>query len=115
MTAPAPATAEAQFHEHPKANADSCTGDLAFTDVSFTAVLDAASSSDSGGPATFVATLPEMAGGTVSITLDFGTTSDPTEVVAVVETRYAHPTSFLFVEYEENIGYKDSYVLHQTQ
>ena len=59
--------------------------------------------------------LPEMAGGTVSITLDFGTTSDPTEVVAVVETTYAHPTSFLFVEYEENIGYKDSYVLHQTQ
>ena len=56
-----------------------------------------------------------MAGGTVSITLDFGTTSDPTEVVAVVETTYAHPTSFLFVEYEENIGYKDSYVLHQTQ
>ena len=105
----------AHFHEHPKANADSCTGDLAFTDVSFTAVLDAASSSDSGGPATFVATLPEMAGGTVSITLDFGTTSDPTEVVAVVETTYAHPTSFLFVEYEENIGYKDSYVLHQTQ
>ena len=44
-----------------------------------------------------------------------GDTVTKGQVVAVVETAYTHPTSFLFVEYEENIGYKDSYVLHQTQ
>jgi len=105
----------AHFHDHPGDNADSCDGDTVFSDVKFTATIDESGASGLGGNAVFVATLPEMAGGTVSVTLGFGTSDDPDAVVAVVETLYQRKESFLFVQYDKSIGYKDTYVLQRTQ
>lgn len=105
----------AHFHDHPEDNADSCDGDTVFSDVTFTAALDESGASGLNGTAVFVATLPEMAGGTVDVALDFGTSDDPGAVIAVVETSYQHKESFLFVHYDTSIGYKDTYVLQRTQ
>jgi len=105
----------AHFHDHPADNADSCDGDTVFSDVRFTATLDGSGTSGLGGDAVFVTTLPEMAGGTVDVSLGFGTSDDPGAVVAVVETSYQHEESFLFVRYDTSIGYKDTYVLQRTQ
>lgn len=105
----------AHFHDHPRDNADSCDGDTAFSDVAFTASLDGSGASGLSGTSVFVATLPQMTGGTVSVALGFGTSDDPTAVVAVVETSYHHEESFLFVQYDASIGYKDTYALRRGQ
>ena len=101
----------AHYHEHPSSDAESSEGDKRFEDVPFTATLVGGHNEATGSDLTFVATLPEEVGGTVTVTLGFGTTDDPSRVTAVVQTTFPHTGSFLFIPFEETITYEDTFVL----
>lgn len=101
----------AHYHQHPSQDSESCEGDAAFKDVAFSATLVGGRDEDTGSDLTFVATLPEDVGGTVTITLSFGTEEDPSRVTAQVKTTYPYTGSFLFIPYDETITYTDTFVL----
>lgn len=101
----------AHYHEHPSSDADSFEGDARFEDVPFTATLVGGHNEATGSDLAFVATLPEEVGGTVTVTLGFGTAADPSRVVAVVQTTFPHTGSFLFIPFEETITYEDTFSL----
>lgn len=104
----------AHYHEHPSSDAESCDGDKTFEDVPFMATLVGGHDDATGSDLAFVATLPEEVGGTVTVTLGFGTSDDPSRVVAVVKTTYPHTGSFLFIPYNETIVYEDLFVLKKA-
>ncbi len=104
----------AHYHRHPSQDSESCEGDTAFDEVSFSATLVGGRDEDTGSDLTFVATLPEDVGGTVTITLSFGTEEDPSRVVAQVKTTYPYTGSFLFIPYDETITYTDTFVLERA-
>ena len=101
----------AHYHEHPSSDAESSEGDKGFEGVPFTATLVGGHNEVTGSDLAFVATLPEEVGGTVTVTLGFGTANDPSRVVAVVQTTFPHTGSFLFIPFEETITYEDTFVL----
>lgn len=97
----------AHYHAGPSSDVASSEGDAALADVPFTAALV----EESDGTLTFEGTLPEDVGGTVTLTLAFGSAEDPSRAVARVTTSYVHETSFLFVPYEETFTYADLFAL----
>lgn len=105
----------AHYHEHPSDDAQSCPGDLVFEDVPFEARLVDEPDKQTGSDLTFAATLPEDVGGTVSLRLGFGTSEDPAQAVALVETSYPHTGSFLFFPVDETLTYTDRLTLSRAQ
>lgn len=101
----------AHYHEHPASDAESTDGDAPFDDVPFTATLVGGHNEDTDSDLAFIATLPEDVGGTVTITLGFGVSGDPSQAVAVVQTTFPHTGSFLFIPYDETITYSDTFTL----
>lgn len=100
----------AHYHAAPSADAVSSEGDTIFSNVPFTAALV----EDSADTLVFEGTLPEDVGGTVTLSLSFGSADDPSRAVARVTTVYAHEASFLFVPYEETFTYVDNFALART-
>ena len=96
-------------------DASSCNGDTNLDAVPFSATLVGGHNEATGSDLTFVATLPEDVGGTVTLTLGFGTEDDPGEVVALVQTTYPHTGSILFIPYEETLTYTDVFSLSRTE
>lgn len=105
----------AHYHAHPANDASSCEGDTLLDAVPFSATLVGGHNEATGSDLTFVATLPEDVGGTVTLTLGFGTEDDPGEVVALVQTTYPHTGSILFIPYEETLTYTDVFSLSRTE
>lgn len=105
----------AHYHDHPADDSRECEGDTVFEDVAFTATLVGGRDDATGSNLAFVATLPEEVGGTVTVTLGFGTADDPQRVTALVKTTYPHTGSFLFIPYEETIVYEDLFVLERVE
>lgn len=104
-------TGLAHYHEHPAQDAQSTSGDHVFENVSFTATLSEATS----GRLVFEATLPEEVDGSVTVTLTFGTETDPDAVLAEVTTTYPHTGSFLFIPFEETLTYTDTFELVRAE
>ena len=55
--------------------------------------------------------LPEDVGGTVTLTLRFGTEQDPSAVTAEVLTEFAYDDAILFIPYERTASYTDLFAL----
>ncbi|MBQ6522056.1 MAG: hypothetical protein IJI15_04420, partial [Atopobiaceae bacterium] len=60
---------------------------------------------------TFIATLPEDVGGTVSITLVFGTSEDGSSVIATVATEHPFEDTFILIPYQNKVIFADTYEL----
>ena len=107
----------AHFHAQPSRDARSTSGDAALTDVALTLTCGG----ESDGTLVFTGTLPDQAGGTVTVELDFGGSdgaggaSDATTdaAVAKVTTTYESTTSFLFIPHTETLTYTDTYLLRK--
>lgn len=97
----------AHYHANPADDAAACDGDASLEGVGFTARL---SEEDEGG-LVFVAELPEDVGGTVTLTLRFGTEQDPSAVTAEVLTEFAYDDAILFIPYERTASYTDLFAL----
>ena len=104
----------AHFHDHPATDAANCDGDEQLTDVKLVANYYGGHNGDVDSDIAFVATLPEEVGGTVTVTLGFGTGSDPTQAVARVQTSYPHKGTFLFIQYDQTVTYTDVYLLRKV-
>ena len=50
-------------------------------------------------------------GGTVTLSLTFGSADDPSRAVARVTTTYVHEGSFFFVPFDETFTYEDLFSL----
>ncbi|MBM6774688.1 hypothetical protein [Olsenella profusa] len=105
----------AHYHARPDDDTDSCDGDTPLEAVPFQATLVGGHNDATGSDLTFVATLPEDVGGTVTLTLGFGTEDDPGAVVALVQTTYPHTGSILFIPYEETLTYTDVFSLTRAE
>ena len=103
----------AHFHANPQKDSQGCEGDAGFSGAALTAELVPGGSN--GSDLAFSAQLPDQAGGNVSVTLQFGTATDPSSVLAVVQTTYVHEGSFLFFPTSETLTYRDTYVLRRQQ
>lgn len=101
----------AHLHAAAESNSSSNDGDTSFTEVSFTATLI---DEEENGSLTFEATLPEQVGGTVSLTICFGSSDDTSDITATVETTYPYTETFLFLTYDQTVTYTDSYVLRSA-
>ena len=101
------ASGVAHYHAHPAQDSSGCAGDLAFSDVPFTATL----TDDADGTLVLEATLPEDVDGTVSIKLLLGTADNSSAATAEVTSSYTHTGSFLFIPYDETLTYTDVYAL----
>ena len=97
----------AHYHANPGADARASEGDAAFADVPFTGSL----ASDKDGRLVFEATLPEDVGGTVSLTLRFGTKQDPKRVEAQVTTEFPHTETIFIFPHEVTATYEDTFAL----
>lgn len=103
----------AHYHAHPDGDSESCEGDLAFENVGFLARLTGDGAGD--GPLEFVATLPEDVGGTVTLTLRFGTEDDPGRVEALVESSHTYTDAILFIPHERTVTYTDTFSLSRAE
>ncbi len=103
----------AHFHANPQKDSQSCEGDADISGAALTAELVPGGSN--GSDLAFSAQLPDQAGGNVSVTLQFGTATDPSSVLAVVQTTYVHEGSFLFFPTSETLTYRDTYVMRRQQ
>lgn len=97
----------AHYHAGPSSDTASSAGDAPFSDVPFTAGLVG----ESDGTLVFEGTLPEDVGGTVTLSLAFGSADDPFRATARVTTTYVHEGSFFFVPYDETFTYVDLFSL----
>lgn len=104
----------AHFHEHPSADTAGCDGDEQLTGIRLVANYYGGHNGDVDSDIAFVATLPEEVGGTVTVTLGFGTGDDPTQAIARVQTSYPHKGTFLFIQYDQTITYTDVYLLRKV-
>lgn len=103
----------AHFHEPPQRDQPGCDGDLAFEDVPFTATLVGGHDDETGSDLTFVSTLPDQVGGTVTLKLGFGSAEDPDRVTALVRTTYPHTGSVLFIPVERTVTCTDRFTLER--
>lgn len=103
----------AHYHANPSDATQTCDGDTTFADAVLTA--DYVDGGTTSSDLAFFAELPDQAEGSVSVTLEFGTTDDADAVVAIVETTYEYTESFLFIPYSETAVYKDTYLLHKSE
>ena len=77
----------------------------------FTATLYEPTNVQLASEATFIATLPEDVGGTVSITLVFGTSEDGSSVIATVATEHPFEDTFILIPYQNKVIFADTYEL----
>ena len=96
----------AHFHGEPTSDQQTMEGDVQLTDVAFsgTAVEGEAGFS-------FLCTLPDDAGGGGELNLVFGPSEDPDGARATVTTYHTYTTSFLFIPYERDAVFSDTFVL----
>lgn len=106
-------TGLAHYHDHPSANAEATEGDQALGPIALSLTSDGSAAEDGRG-LTFVGSLPEGAGGRVSVTITFGSADDPDEVTAIVQTTVPSTSGFLFFQYAQDVVYKDSYVMSRV-
>ncbi len=99
----------AHLHAQPSRDSRSQEGDEALVDVPLTATCE----SESDGATVFTGTLPDQAGGTMTVELDFGGSEDATAATAKVTTSYESTTSFLFIPRTETLTYTDTYLLRK--
>ena len=99
----------AHFHGQPSRDSQATTGDEALAGVALTATCGG-SSTDT---ITFTGTLPDQAGGKVTVELDFGSADDAGAATAKVTTSYEKESSFLFIPYTETVTYTDTYLLRK--
>ena len=99
----------AHFHGQPSRDSQGVTGDEALAGVALTATCGG-SSADT---ITFTGTLPDQAGGKVTVELDFGSSDDAGAATAKVTTSYEKESSFLFIPYTETVTYTDTYLLRK--
>ena len=97
----------AHYHAAPSSDTAASDGDTPFSDVPFTAALV----EESDGTLVFEGALPEDVGGTVTLSLAFGSADDPSRAVARVTTTYVHEGSFFFVPFDETFTYEDLFSL----
>lgn len=108
-------SAVAHFHRSPETDSDAAEGDAVLEAVPFTATLYEPEDTQLEGEATFIATLPETVGGTVSLTLVFGSAEDEAAVRATVTTEYSFEDTFILVPYQNKVIYADTYGLALVQ
>jgi len=108
-------SAVVHYHRNPEADSDTTKGDTVLEAVPFTATLYEPKDTPMEGEATFIATLPETAGGTVSITLVFGSSADEAAVTATITTEHRFEDTFILVPYQNSVIYADVYELTLVQ
>lgn len=108
-------TAVAHYHRSPETDGNASEGDTVLEAVPFTATLYEPEDAQLESGATFIATLPEAAGGTVSLTLVFGSAEDEATVTATVTTEYSFEDTFILVPYQNKVIYADTYELMLAQ
>ena len=101
----------AHYHRSPAKDQNSTEGDAPLKDVPFSATLYEPTNVQLASEATFIATLPEDVGGTVSITLVFGTSEDGSSVIATVATEHPFEDTFILIPYQNKVIFADSYEL----
>ena len=79
----------------------------------FTATLVGGHDDETGSDLTFVSTLPDQVGGTVTLKLGFGSAEDPDRVTALVRTTYPHTGSVLFIPVERTVTCTDRFTLER--
>lgn len=99
----------AHFHAQAKEDAETSDGDAGLEDVTFTGSLDSSSSGIS-----FTCTTPEDTRGVVTLRLDFGEPDDPSAARATLTTTSAYEDVFLFVPYQREARYADTYSLSKS-
>ena len=101
----------AHYHRSPAKDQNTTGGDAVLDNVPFTATLYEPENIQLSSEATFIATLPEDVGGTVSITLVFGTSDDGSSVTATVATEHPFEDTFLLIPYQNKVIFADNYEL----
>ena len=104
-------TCLAHFHADLDEDAESTKGDEVLSEVSFKGKALSPSGDLSDSLYEFQLTLPEDEGGSVGIAIGFGTTDDPDQVVAMVNTSHAYTKSFLLIPYDATATYVDTFTL----
>lgn len=108
-------TGLAHFHAPEEEAVEQSEGDTTFEDVAFTGRLVEDASGFEGSELTFVCELPDGVGGSMSLVVAFGTSDDPTEVIAQVTSVHTYEeTILLLIPYDETVTYTDTYVLQKT-
>ena len=108
-------TGLSHFHAPSEEAAEQLEGDETFEEVPFTGRLVAGDGALEGAELTFVCELPDSPGGSMALVIGFGTTNDPTEVVALVSSTHTYEeTLLLVIPYDETVTYTDTYVLQKT-
>lgn len=108
-------SAVAHYHRSPETDGNASEGDAVLEAVPFTATLYESEDAQLEGEATFIATLPGAAGGTVSLTLVFGSAEDGAAATATVTTEYSFEDTFILVPYQNKVIYADTYELMLVQ
>ena len=96
----------AHFHGDPESDQQAMDGDTQLTDVPFSGT----SVSGEAG-LSFMCTLPEDASGGAEMNLVFGPTDDPDGAHATITTYHTYTTTFLFIPYERQAIFSDTFVL----
>lgn len=100
----------AHYHDHPAQDAQSCQGDLSFSEVPLTATL----TDDSDGTLVLEGTLPEDVGGVVSVVIRLGEKDRPSAATVEVTTSYSTTGSIIFIPYERTLTYTDTFSLSRA-
>lgn len=96
----------AHYHADLSRDAEGSEDDVQLTDVPFSGTIDATSTGIA-----FDCTTPEDAKGALALRLEFGTQSDPSAARATVITSSSYESAFLFIPYEREARFADSYTL----
>ena len=96
----------AHFHGEPASDQQGMEGDTQLTDVPFTG---APVSGEAG--LSFLCTIPDDAGGGGEMNLVFGPADDPDGAHATITTYHTYTTSFLFIPYEREAIFSDTFAL----
>lgn len=96
----------AHYHGDLEQDVDTYEGDRAIEEVPFTGNL-----TSGGAGLTFECTTPEDASGSVSFVLTFGQSNDPSSALATVTTRHVYTETFLFIPFEYEAAFTDTYAL----
>ena len=96
----------AHYHGDVADDVASSEGDTAFEDVLFSGTLQ-----EQGDGITFACTMPEDAGGTMGLTLVFGTQEDPSAARATLSTTHSYEASWLIFSYGREATFSDTFAL----
>ena len=99
-------TVIAHFHGDPSSDQQAMDGDTELTDVPFTGT-----SVQGEAGLSFMCTLPDDAAGGAEMNLVFGPADDPDGAHATVTTYHTYTDSFLFIPYERQAIFSNTFVL----